>query len=61
MQNFKKIKITPEQIVKALIMQYRDYEQKILSRDDIMQFVGDVYYIDQVGMTYQEWLAEKNK
>ena len=50
---------TPEQIVKELVGEYRDYEQHILSRHDIMRFVRDIYYIDQVGMTYQEWLDER--
>ena len=50
---------TPEQIVQQLVWEYRDYEQKILSRHDIMRFVRDVYYIDQVGKTYDEWLEEK--
>lgn len=49
---------TPEQIVQQLVWEYRDYEQKILSRHDIMRFVRDVYYIDQVGKTYDEWLEE---
>ena len=48
----------PEQIVQQLVWEYRDYEQKILSRHDIMRFVRDVYYIDQVGKTYDEWLEE---
>ena len=34
---------TPEQIVQQLVWEYRDYEQKILSRHDIMRFVRDVY------------------
>ena len=50
---------TPEQIVQQLVWEYRDYEQKILSRHDIMRFVRDVYYIDQVGKTYEEWLIEE--
>ena len=50
---------TPEQIVQQLVWEYRDYEQKILSRHDIMRFVRDVYYIDQVGKTYDEWLEER--
>ena len=49
---------TPEQIVQQLVWEYRDYEQKILSRHDIMRFVRDVYYIDQVGKTYDEWLED---
>ena len=49
---------TPEQIVQQLVWDYRDYEQTILSRHDIMRFVRDVYYIDQVGKTYDEWLEE---
>ena len=50
--------ITDSQVREDLIYLYRDYEQKILSRHQIMDYVRDVYYIDQVGMTYEEWLEE---
>ena len=50
--------LTDSQIKEGLIYLYRDYEQKIISRHEIMDYVRDVYYIDSTGMTYEEWLEE---
>ena len=53
--------LTDSQIKEGLIYLYRDYEQKIISRHEIMDYVRDVYYIDSTGMSYQEWLEERTR
>ena len=53
--------ITDSQIREDLIYLYRDYEQKILSRHQIMDYVRDVYYIDSTGKSYEEWLEERTR
>ena len=53
------MKLTDSQIREELIYLYKDYENQIISRHQIMDYVRDVYYIDSTGMTYQEWLKER--
>ena len=50
----------PSQIKEDLIYLYKDYENKIISRHQIMDYVRDVYYIHFSGKTYEEWLKEEN-
>ena len=49
------------EIREELIFLYKEYENKIISQDEIMNYVRDVYYIDSTGMTYEEWLEEDEK
>ena len=51
---------TPEEIKEDLIYLYKDYENKIISRHQIIDYVRDLYYIDFSGMTYDDWLAEQS-
>ena len=51
----------PETILEELIFLYKDYENKIISLHQLRDYVRDLYYIDQVGQTYEDWLdAERN-
>ena len=47
------------EIREELIFLYKEYENKIISQDEIMNYVRDVYYIDSTGKAYEEWLKEK--
>ena len=51
--------LTDSQIREELIYLYKDYENQIISRHQIMDYVRDVYYIDSTGMTYEQWLKER--
>ena len=51
---------TPEEIKEDLIYLYKDYENKIISRHQIIDYVRDLYYIDFSGMIYDDWLAEQS-
>ena len=55
------MKLTDSQIREELIYLYKDYENKIISRHQIMDYVRDVYYIDSSGMTYEQWLEDRRK
>ena len=55
------MKLTDSQIREELIYLYKDYENKIISRNQIMDYVRDVYYIDFSGMTYKQWLEDRRK
>ena len=55
------MKLTDSQIREELIYLYKDYENKIISRNQIMDYVRDVYYIDFSGMTYEQWLEDRRK
>ena len=46
----------PETILEELIFLYKDYENKIISLHQLRDYVRDLYYIDQVGQTYDDWL-----
>ena len=37
---------------------YKEYENNIVSKEEIFDYVRDVHYIDSTGMTYQKWLEE---
>ena len=47
------------EIREELIFLYKEYENKIISQDEIMIYVRDFYYIDSTGKSYEEWLKEK--
>jgi len=51
---------TPEEIKEDLLYLYKDYENKIISRHQIIDYVRDLYYIDFSGMNYDDWLAEQS-
>ena len=47
------------EIREELIFLYKEYENKIISQDEIMNYVRDVYYIDSTGKSYEKWLEER--
>ena len=49
------------EIKEELIFLYKEYENKIISQDEIMNYVRDVYYIDSTGKSYEEWLEERTR
>ena len=51
--------LTDTEIREELTFLYKEYENKIISQDEIMNYVRDVYYIDSTGKSYEEWLKEK--
>ena len=53
------MKLTDKKVRDGLNFIYKEYENKIISQDEIMNYVRDVYYIDSTGKSYEEWLKEK--
>ena len=52
------MKLTDKKIRDDLNILYKEYENKIISKEEIFDYVRDVHYIDSTGMTYQKWLEE---
>ena len=52
------MKLTDKEIREELNFLYKEYENKIISSDEILDYVRDVHYIDSTGMSYQKWLEE---
>ena len=51
---------TPEEIKDDLFSLYQDYENKIISQHQLIDYLRDLYYIDFFGMNYADWLEEKS-
>ena len=52
------MKLTDKKIRDDLNILYKEYENNIVSKEEIFDYVRDVHYIDSTGMTYQKWLEE---
>ena len=52
------MKLTDKKVRDGLNFIYKEYENKIVSKEEIFDYVRDVHYIDSTGMTYQKWLEE---
>ena len=52
------MKLTDKKIRDDLNILYKEYENKIISKEEIFDYVRDVHYIDSTGMSYQKWLEE---
>ena len=52
------MKLTDKEIREELNFLYKEYENQIISKDEILDYVRDVHYIDSTGMSYQKWLEE---
>ena len=52
------MKLTDKKVRDGLNFIYNEYENKIISSDEILDYVRDVHYIDSTGMSYQKWLEE---
>ena len=50
---------TPEEIKEELFSLYKDYENRVISQHQIIEYLRDLYYLDFSGMTYYDWLAEE--
>ena len=54
------MKLTDKKIRDDLNILYKEYENKIISKEEIFDYVRDVHYIDSTGMSYQKWLEENH-
>mgnify|MGYP001231849655 FL=1 len=52
------MKLTDKKVRDGLNFIYKEYENNIVSKEEIFDYVRDVHYIDSTGMTYQKWLEE---
>ena len=51
----KTVQLSNKRIKEDLLYLYREYEQNIISRQEIIDYVRDIYYLDFTGKSYEEW------
>ena len=47
------------QVKQRLLKLYEEYENKMISKNQILDFVRDFFYYETVGKSYEDWLSEK--
>ena len=51
----KTVQLSNKRIKEDLLYLYREYEQNIISRQEIIDYVRDIYFLDISGKKYEDW------
>ena len=50
-----------QQVIDELLFLYKDYDNKIIRRFQIMDCVRDLYHLEHTGINYKDWVKEQSK
>lgn len=46
------------ELLTQVLSSYQDYENRIISKHEMLDAVRDAYYLDNFGYTYDEWCSQ---
>ena len=50
-----------EEAFRDVVLTYRDYDKRRISRYEVMNTLRDYFYILETGMNYQEWVDSQQR